>query len=918
MKKTLLLLVALLGMATSAVAQSMTEMATCDEDNPSVVLKSPPIRMVMIQGDVNGDGTVNITDAILLINALTNNTTPPNGDVNRDGEINITDAIKLINMILNGTNNTYPEIEYALNSIYQSMRTYGWSTNNSVQHHSFGVTAHILAAEVMGDDMMMGASGSGWYWQEAMYNVKSRYSSPYWRSHDLWFTYYTLIANANYLLDALNSTSATTNEINYIKGQAYAIRAYSYFMLCQWFARTYKGHENEPGVPLFNGTVFNGSTGAQRSTVAEVYTQINNDISQAISLLNGKAQQRPEHMSYAVVQGLRSRVALVKEDWATAYNAAVAAISASGKTILEVNDFAGLNDVTKGNVMWGARIPSNEVTMYASFWAHMRSDMAYGQRAPKLLSKWLYNKISTTDARRNWWKANDTGVGGDAMLQNKFNVVEGTQWDGDYIWMRIEEMYLNAAEAACRRGQTTNAMNYLNQLMAKRDPNYSCSKSGTSLGALTTDVTGSLLEEILIQRRIELWGEDSRVLTIKRLRQGMQRDTEYGWPAKLILPEKALYDPESYNYVMTIPSTEFISNPNMNPNFMPLGDQTPLSDVSGSGQNLSFKTASSSMTTAKTNFTYTVEMTRASTKGEYSTYVDVINVDEGLNVTSLVSFADGESSASVTINCNPLALGQTYHGTLALSPYDESCHSGGSHISTHTFTINCQNGDPTGQEISFERASVSTSTNNDYQGVYVTLTRARTDNEYTAKINISGDTETATINSPYIYFAEDKSQVNFWVNFNDMEFGKTYTCTLTLSPEDVATGGAITSMQITVSRENWTHLGWGNYESGLFGQSVEVYFLHVQGTNKYKMQEPFDYGYDILFTINDNNEVYIMPQQCYNSSNYGIISMKGYANQDNSGFAGMFDPNTRTATLEMRYFCDAGNFPTQEESFTLP
>lgn len=30
-------------------------------------------------------------------------------------------------------------------------------------------------------------------------------------------------------------------------------------------------------------------------------------------------------------------------------------------------------------------------------------------------------------------------------------------------------------------------------------------KTGTALGKLTSDETGSLLEEIIIQRRIELW-----------------------------------------------------------------------------------------------------------------------------------------------------------------------------------------------------------------------------------------------------------------------------------------------------------------------------------------------------------------------------------------------------------------------------
>ena len=59
------------------------------------------------RGDVNGDGNVNITDAIKLINYLANgNSDGINlnaADCNEDSSINITDAIVLINFLQNGT-----------------------------------------------------------------------------------------------------------------------------------------------------------------------------------------------------------------------------------------------------------------------------------------------------------------------------------------------------------------------------------------------------------------------------------------------------------------------------------------------------------------------------------------------------------------------------------------------------------------------------------------------------------------------------------------------------------------------------------------------------------------------------------------------------------------------------------------------
>ena len=83
------------------------------------------------------------------------------------------------------------------------------------------------------------------------------------------------------------------------------------------------------------------------------------------------------------------------------------------------------------------------------------------------------------------------------------------------FFMRIEEMFLTAAEASCRLNDDKGARLMLNSLMQERDEDYTCKKTGTALGKLTSDETGSLLEEIIIQRRIELWGEFGRIYDIR-------------------------------------------------------------------------------------------------------------------------------------------------------------------------------------------------------------------------------------------------------------------------------------------------------------------------------------------------------------------------------------------------------------------
>lgn len=462
-----------------------------------------------------------------------------------------------------------------LNGIYRSMYA-SWSPTGNT-HQSFGISSYNLMAEVMGEDFIQAAQGSGWFWYDCLYMVKDRYTSTSWRSYDLWNGYYTWISNANYILGAKETMEGEEADINYIMGQAHAIRAYSYFMLAQSFARTYKGHESEPCCPIYTEPTVAGTQGQPRSTVQQVYDQILSDINTAIEMLNGTTRKHITHIDYATALGLKARIALVMEDWATAKESAKAAITASGCQVLPVASFAGLNNSAAANVMWGAKIISDQSTMYASFFSHMDADgTGYASKgAYKQISKVLYDEMNAKDTRRAWWDPTDARNGDCGYMQNKFKFADTQTWTGDYIWMRVEEMYLTAAEAECRLGEEAAAKEDLNAVMSQRVEGYTCTKTGTALGKLTTDMTGSLLEEIITQRRIELWGEIGRIYDIRRLKQGFVRTTEMGWPTAALLTNRPTNDPESYMWVLTIPQSEFDGNANMNP----VTDQNPVGDT---------------------------------------------------------------------------------------------------------------------------------------------------------------------------------------------------------------------------------------------------------------------------------------------------------------------------------------------------
>ncbi len=453
----------------------------------------------------------------------------------------------------------------AIDGIYRFLYVTGYTSG--WYYEEAGLSSINLAADLMGEDHIQAKSGSGWFYYDYKYDVKGDYSHNAGRPYGVWNFFYTIIANANYVVAAEETMEGDPSDVNYVVGQAYALRAFSYFMLAQWYARTLVGHESEPCVPIYTEPTTKDTKGKPRETVAKVYEQIDADMDKAVSLLSATSRERDSksHLGLAEVYGLKARIAQVEEKWNDALTAATNAITEANKEgveIASVSQFAGLNNVAAPNVMWGMKIISDQSLMYASFFTHMDKDMGkYGASAPQQITRSLYAKMGEKDARLAWWNPEDAGNGDNGYQQEKFKFSNYQTWEGDYIFMRIEEMYLVKAEAECMLGNDATAQQTLNALIQTRDKNYECTKTGKDLGTLTSDKTNSLREEIIIQRRIELWGEFGRIYDIRRLHQGFSRTAEDGHPAVAI--DSDFEDPESYKWVMVIPQSEFDGNENM-------------------------------------------------------------------------------------------------------------------------------------------------------------------------------------------------------------------------------------------------------------------------------------------------------------------------------------------------------------------
>ena len=54
-----------------------------------------------LQGDLNQDNYINVSDIVLLVDWILNGGSNESGDLNQDGYINVSDIVMLVDLILN-------------------------------------------------------------------------------------------------------------------------------------------------------------------------------------------------------------------------------------------------------------------------------------------------------------------------------------------------------------------------------------------------------------------------------------------------------------------------------------------------------------------------------------------------------------------------------------------------------------------------------------------------------------------------------------------------------------------------------------------------------------------------------------------------------------------------------------------------
>ena len=439
----------------------------------------------------------------------------------------------------------------AINGIYRSFIVRYLSS----QGHS-GHPAMMIILDHMGEDMVIGTTSVSWHQNETRWvahrsDVNTMVQFPY-------EMYYRIIGNANIGIANLDKAVGPAAERNALKGEALALRAFGYFNLVQLYGKRYDATakpNSQLGVPL----VLEPTTeGKPRNTVEEVYTQINKDLTDAAALLT-TSRVNKSHINLSVVKGLQARVALVQQDWTNAAKfAAEARAGYVPRTSTMYTD--GFQDIANSEWMWGFDHLEDQTEYFGGYHSYISCNYnsTVIRTYPKVINSLLYKVIPATDIRSKMWVETPTATnsivppGGvrPKFLNQKFRLpgVPSTSAMGDVPYMRAAEMYLIEAEAKARLNDAAGASQVLFDLVKTRDASY----------VKSTNTGVSLINEILVQRRVELWGEGHRFLDLKRTNAALNRNGTNAIASVALLFDVA---PGDVRWEFLIPRREINANP---------------------------------------------------------------------------------------------------------------------------------------------------------------------------------------------------------------------------------------------------------------------------------------------------------------------------------------------------------------------
>lgn len=337
-----------------------------------------------------------------------------------------------------------------------------------------------------------------------------------------YYYFYKAIANINKILTTIDNVPHSESEqveLNDYKGQLYAWRAMLHFDLARYFCQipTAASDINAPNSGLVLSTeVYLPSYVGTRSTLKQTYDQIIADFNTSLTLLS--KEKNDGYINYWSALALRSRAYLYYGENELALEDAQDVIDSDIYKLYTLENYVEA---------WGKEFTSEslfELKINTTYNAQRNSvgyycdAEGYGECAFVETGE-LYQYLSTNanDIRSKLIK-NQKGINpatgkkyaNEGIYPAKYPGREGSLYVNNPKIIRLSEVYLIAAEAALKSGG--DAVSYINTLKKNRITNY-------------VDVTSVTLDDILFERRVELFAENSMAFDYWRNKKSIKNYT---------------------------------------------------------------------------------------------------------------------------------------------------------------------------------------------------------------------------------------------------------------------------------------------------------------------------------------------------------------------------------------------------------
>lgn len=421
-------------------------------------------------------------------------------------------------------------------------------------HYSFGYGGIMHIRDVMTGDMATVTSNYDSF--DAFARVRNMGPSYVFMQY-VWNYYTGFILSANNIIKNIDEASANDPQKGQL-GIGYAFRALCYLDMARMFEflpnEKFPSGKNAEGVDVTNLTVpivtekttIEESRKNPRVTREKMFEFIKSDLNKAETLIPNYKSSNKAMPNLACVYGLKARLYMWVEKYDSAQIYARKAIDASNLTPMtkeqSLDTKTGFNQNTPW--MWASSQTADDATVKSKLinWtSYLSNESEWGYTSyggPVLMiSRDMYDRLSDTDWRKLEFKAPDGSAlaaqntycddqykpGGDQELP-KYASLKFRPGNGDvknstvgaataFPIMRVEEMYFIEAEAAAHQNPTQGKTLLVNFMRAYRDANYST----------TASTKDAVVEEIVFQKRVELWGEGQTFYDIKRLNYSVKR-----------------------------------------------------------------------------------------------------------------------------------------------------------------------------------------------------------------------------------------------------------------------------------------------------------------------------------------------------------------------------------------------------------